>query len=68
MEENLRQVIEMGALNGSVYVVRGDSLVRRGRLREALAEYQEAMRIDEYRVGRSVAPKIAKLKALLHLD
>jgi len=51
--------------NGFVHVLRADRHSMRGELAAAIAEYEEALRIDEYRVGTLVRPVLETLRAQL---
>jgi proline dehydrogenase len=45
-----------------VYIVRGDRYALEGRLTEAVAEYEEALRRDEARTGALVRPQVERLR------
>ena len=48
--------------NGFIHVMRGDRHSLEGRIPEAIAEYEAAIRVDEHRVGPIVRPVLQRLR------
>jgi choline-sulfatase len=65
MEACLQQVVALEPNNGLVHVTRGDRYVLEGRLTEAVAEYEEALRRDEIRTGAVVRPQLQRLQQMM---
>ncbi|HNQ21729.1 MAG TPA: sulfatase-like hydrolase/transferase [Phycisphaerae bacterium] len=63
MEETLQTAERLDPTNGVIYLLRGDRLTIEGRLAEAVAQYELALRVDEQRVGRLVRPQLEKVRA-----
>jgi len=65
MDSALATAASLDPGNGFVHVLRADRHSMQGQLAEAIAEYEAALRIDEYRVGTLVRPVLEKLRAEL---
>ncbi len=65
MDSALATAAALDPANGFVHVLRADRHSMQGEIAEAIAEYEEAIRIDESRVGTLVRPVIGKLRAQL---
>jgi len=63
MESALQAAARLEPDNGFVHTLRGDRFAKEGRTREAISEYEEALRLDPYRVGLIVKPLLTKLRA-----
>jgi tetratricopeptide (TPR) repeat protein len=68
MEAALTKASALGPNNGFVHTLRADRYCLQGRLPEAIAEYEEAIRIDEHRAGIPARPQIEKLRKLMEGD
>ncbi len=62
MGEALKTALRLDPGNGFIYILRGDRCVAQGRLNEAIAQYEQALRIDEHRVGNLARPQLRKLR------
>ncbi|MFN0151366.1 MAG: sulfatase-like hydrolase/transferase [bacterium] len=65
MDSALATAATLDPGNGFVHVLRADRHSMQGQLAEAIAEYEAAIRIDEFRVGTLVRPVLEKLRAQL---
>lgn len=63
-EETLKLYEALSPADGRVPLLRGDILARRGRHREAIAEYERAIEMDENRVGIRARKQILSERAL----
>ncbi len=63
MDRALAEAQRLEPDNGFVYVLRGDRASLEGRNSAAIAAYEEALRVDEHRVGTLVRPVLARLKS-----
>jgi tetratricopeptide (TPR) repeat protein len=59
----LRVYASIDPLDGRVPLLRGDIQARRGRNDRARAHFEEAIELDEHRVGRTARERIARLDA-----
>ncbi len=61
-EEVLDLYTRVAPLDGRVPLLRGDILLRRHRPEEALAQYEEALRLDEHRAGPQARERIEHMR------
>jgi arylsulfatase A-like enzyme len=62
MDSALAEAERIEPDNGFIHVMRGDRHSMEGRIPEAIAEYEAAIRIDEHRVGPLVRPVLQRLR------
>ncbi len=65
MESLLDSAERLDPANGVIYILRGDRYSKQGRLSEAITQYEQALRVDEHRVGPLVRPQIEKLRSAM---
>jgi choline-sulfatase len=63
--EALKTAEKLDPGDGLIYVIRGDLCVIQGRLKDAVTQYETAIRVDEHRVESIARPQLEKIKARL---
>jgi Flp pilus assembly protein TadD len=68
VEEVLQLYEEIAPDDGRIAILRGDCLDRQGHPQQAIAEYENAARLDPNRVGIQAAERIARVRARTGAD